>query len=98
MLTSCCADCSLMRLPDLSFGCEVWGPWALESDKGNEQLAQNVVEHIRLLFAHCRMCKLALNSSTPACTFYREPGMGTPPAHSGCAPACTVHQRTVEYA
>jgi hypothetical protein len=58
-------------IPNMSFGCAVWGPWALQSDMV-QQPAQNVVELVCLLFLRVL---LALKSSTPTWTRDRELGM-----------------------
>jgi hypothetical protein len=60
-----------IAMPNLTFGCEVWGPWALQSDMV-EHPAQSVVEQVRLSFLRVM---LALKSSTPTWSVYRELGM-----------------------
>ena len=60
-----------VAMPNLTFGCEVWGPWALQCDMV-EKPSQNVVEQVRLSFLRVL---LALKSSTPAWCMFREVGM-----------------------
>jgi hypothetical protein len=60
-----------VALPNLSFGCEVWGPWLLSSDWTNKAF-QSKIEQVRLSFMRVL---LSLKSSTPAWNVYRELGM-----------------------
>ncbi len=68
-------------MPNLTFGCEVWGPWILHcraAPAGQEwwqsftaHATSNLVEQVRLSFARTL---LALKSSTPVWTLFRELG------------------------
>jgi hypothetical protein len=68
-------------MPNLTFGCEVWGPWTLhckQTPQGQEwwqsftaHAASNLIEQVRLSFARTL---LALKSSTPVWTLFRELG------------------------
>jgi hypothetical protein len=68
-------------MPNLTFGCEVWGPWILHSKpvaQGQEwwqsftaHVTSNLIEQVRLSFARTL---LALKSSTPVWTLFRELG------------------------
>jgi hypothetical protein len=57
-------------LPNLSFGCEVWGPWMLFADLQNKAFQSNI-EQVRLSFFRVL---LSLKSSTPSWNVYRELG------------------------
>jgi hypothetical protein len=68
-------------MPNLTFGCEVWGPWILHCkpvhegqewwQSFKENATSNLVEQVRLSFARTL---LALKSSTPVWTLFRELG------------------------
>jgi hypothetical protein len=68
-------------VPNLTFGCEVWGPWILHTADAtshdmwlhgfHEHPAQNVVDQVRMSFARCL---LGLPSSTPVWNILRELG------------------------
>jgi hypothetical protein len=57
-------------LPNLTFGCEVWGPWFLHADFGNNAFS-NALEKVRLSFLRLL---LGLKSSTPSWNIIREVG------------------------
>jgi hypothetical protein len=57
-------------LPNLSFGCEVWGPWMLFADIQNKAF-QSKIEQVKLSFFRVL---LSLKSSTPSWSVYRELG------------------------
>lgn len=59
-----------VALPNISFGCEVWGPWLLSSDWANTAF-QSKIEQVRLSFMRVL---LSLKSSTPSWNVYRELG------------------------
>jgi Reverse transcriptase (RNA-dependent DNA polymerase)/Endonuclease-reverse transcriptase len=59
-----------VALPNLTFGCEVWGPWMLSSDWASKAF-QSKIEQVRLSFIRVL---LSLKSSTPAWNVYRELG------------------------
>jgi hypothetical protein len=68
-------------LPNLTFGCEVWGPWILHIDGAashdtwlhgfHDHPAQNVVDQVRMAFARTL---LGLPSGTPLWNILRELG------------------------
>jgi hypothetical protein len=68
-------------MPNLTFGCEVWGPWILHCKavpQGQEwwqsftaHVSSNPIEQVRLSFARTL---LALKSCTPVWTMFRELG------------------------
>ena len=60
-----------VALPNLTFGCEVWGPWILCTDWSSKAF-QSKIEQVRLSFLRVL---LSLKSSTPAWNVYRELGM-----------------------
>jgi hypothetical protein len=57
-------------VPNLTFGCEVWGPWLLQHDF-KDKAFDNEVEAVRLSFYRSL---LQLKSSTPHWVIYREMG------------------------
>jgi hypothetical protein len=57
-------------LPNLTFGCEVWGPWFLHHNFA-DGVFQNDLERVRLSFLRVL---LGLKSSTPAWNIIREVG------------------------
>jgi hypothetical protein len=57
-------------LPNLTFGCEVWGPWLLNSDIVGGAF-QNLLEQVRLAFY--RSC-LRVRRATSSWALYRELG------------------------
>jgi hypothetical protein len=57
-------------LPNLTFGCEVWGPWFLHAGFA-DGVFQNDLEHVRLSFLRVLF---GLKSSTPSWNVLREAG------------------------
>jgi len=57
-------------LPNLTFGCEVWGPWFLHTDF-SDRLFDNRLERVRISFLRVL---LGLKSSTPSWNVLREVG------------------------
>jgi hypothetical protein len=57
-------------LPNLTFGCEAWGPWILHADF-SEGVFSNALDKVRLSFLRVL---LGLKSSTPSWNIIREVG------------------------
>lgn len=61
---------SSLVMPNLTFACEVWGPWILHADLAGKAF-ENTVEQTRLSFARVL---LGLKTSVPSWNVYRELG------------------------
>jgi hypothetical protein len=58
-------------LPNLTFGCEIWGPWILQADFAADTAFTNAIERVRMSFLRVL---LGLKSSTPGWNVIREVG------------------------